>query len=96
MNIQCAWGLYKDGELIVSSEDIRIRGIMKSIEDIKMKIFVERVKADPLGRVHIWFSNNYALTISPDIDLACDEYWRFFVPGNTISHFVVTPRGIED
>lgn len=60
-----------------------------------MNLLVEKIEADGLGSVKIYFSDSYLLEIFPD-DSSEEEFWRFFVPGELNSHFVVKGNGIEE
>ena len=58
-------------------------------------LIVESLEADFLGGLKLYLSENTILEIFPNTSLD-SEYWRFFKPGNTQKHFVITAHGIED
>ncbi|MGM0713274.1 hypothetical protein [Brevibacillus parabrevis] len=64
------------------------------VEFKAMNILVEKIEADDLGGVKIYFSDRHLLEIFPD-DSSEGEFWRFFVPGELSSHFVVKGNEIE-
>lgn len=64
------------------------------IRNTKFKIAIEKIQADNIGGVKLFFTEQYVLEILPD-DSTQEEFWRFFIPGNLNSHFVVAGNGIE-
>ncbi len=72
--------------------DEKLDGFIKESEP---KSSVSSIEADELGGVKIRFSNRTMLELFPD-ESEDSEHWRLFVPGDTKSHFVITPEGIDD
>ncbi|MBE5393919.1 MULTISPECIES: hypothetical protein [Brevibacillus] len=60
-----------------------------------LNILVDKIEADDLGGIKVYFSDRYLLELFPDSSSE-EEFWRFFVPGELNSHFVVKGSGIED
>lgn len=55
---------------------------------------IELISADEYGGAKIQFDKGCTLEIVPE-DLLSDELWRFFIPSNSDTHFVVFKHGIE-
>ena len=99
MNIQCNLNITQNDHVLLCNEIesyMRDWNSFKYEERIIGKV-VEAVVADDSGRVVIAMNEGMQIELSPDLFSATEEeLWRFFIPGDIDSHFVVTYAGIEE
>lgn len=106
LHIQCAWRLVRGSAVVIGFTDYLAAEGQEGANEVWDRLKQEFSTSPIVKKLSHARAGAFSFTLESDLHLEAfpslsatnvdEESWRIFTPKSLVSHFVVTPSGIED